>query len=76
MPKGVPCLFIWWFDSPHLKGVFYMNAKDVFEYWDNVGTIHERESREGDAIAEQIRGKIYPPLLKMESIYSLIQLLQ
>ena len=45
-----------------------MNAEEVFDYWDNVGTLHERKSREGDKIAKQIKGKIYPPLLKMESI--------
>ena len=50
-----------------------MNADDVYEYWDQVGTLHEREAREGDQIAKQIKGKIYPPLLKMDSISSLLQ---
>ncbi len=72
----ISCYYVWWFDSPHLKGIFYMDAKDVFEYWDNVGTLHEREERDGDEIAEQVKGKIYPPLLKMESISSLLKLFQ
>ena len=62
-PSGIPFYFVWWFDAPHLKGIFYMNAEDVFDYWDNVGTLHNREEREGDKIAKQIKGKIYPPLL-------------
>ncbi len=76
LPKKIPCFYIWWFDSPHLKGIFYMKAEDVFNYWENVGTIHERETRDGDVIADQIRSKIYPPLLKMNSIASLIKILQ
>lgn len=71
-PSGIPFYFVWWFDAPHLKGIFYMNAEDVFDYWDNVGTLHNREEREGDKIAKQIKGKIYPPLLKMLSLSSFI----
>ena len=71
-PSGIPFYFVWWFDAPHLKGIFYMNAEDVFDYWDNVGTLHNRNEREGDKIAKQIKGKIYPPLLKMSSLSSFI----
>lgn len=66
--KGQPVFYLWWFDSPHLKGLFYMHAQDVFKYWDNVGNLHERKEREGDLIDKQEKGKIYPPLLKMNSI--------
>ncbi|MDC1465850.1 hypothetical protein N8387_09265 [Polaribacter sp.] len=71
-PQRIPFYYIWWFDAPHLKGIFFMNADDVYEYWDQVGTLHEREAREGDQIAKQIKGKIYPPLLKMKSLSDLI----
>ena len=67
-----PCFYIWWFDAPHLKGIFYMNSKEVFDYWDNVDTLHIREARKGDELDHQERGKIYPPLLKMNSLSSLI----
>ena len=70
--EAIPFYYVWWFDAPHLKGIFYMNAEEVFEYWDNVGTLHNRQEREGDKIAKQIKGKIYPPLLKMQSLESLI----
>lgn len=63
-----PVFYLWWFDSPHLKGLFYMAAQDVFNYWDNVGDLHERKEREGDLLDKQEKGKIYPPLLKMKSI--------
>jgi hypothetical protein len=76
MPQNVPTYYIWWFDAPHLKGIFYMEASEVFDFWDNVGTLHEREERDGDSISEQIKGKIYPPLLKMESISSLLEKLK
>lgn len=71
--NGIPFFYVWWFDAPHLKGIFYMPAEDVYDYWDNVGNLHEREQREGDKIDFQEKGKIYPPLLKMKSLNSLIQ---
>ena len=55
-----------------LQGQRDMNAEDVFDYWDNVGTLHSRKEREGDKISKQIKGKIYPPLLKMSSLSSFI----
>ena len=76
IPQNIPTYFVWWFDAPHLKGIFYMEASEVFDFWDNVGNLHEREEREGDIIAEQVKGKIYPPLLKMGSISSLIEKLK
>ncbi len=72
IPLDIPAFYIWWFDAPHLKGVFYMNAIDVFNYWDNVGEVFERDKREGDYIDNQTKGKIYPPLLKMKSLSSLL----
>jgi hypothetical protein len=72
LSKDIPVYYVWWFDAPHLKGIFYMSAKEVFNYYDNVGTIHERESRSGDETTKQVKGKIYPPLLKMKSLKSLI----
>lgn len=75
-PNGIPTYYVWWFDAPHLKGIFYMKSQDVFDYWDKVGNLHERAEREGDKIASQIRSKIYPPLLKMDSISKLIETLK
>ena len=72
LSKHIPVYYVWWFDAPHLKGIFYMSAQEVFNYYDNVGTIHERESRAGDETSKQVKGKIYPPLLKMKSLQSLL----
>ena len=68
-PSGIPFYFLWWFDAPHLKGIFYMNAEDVFDYWDNVGTLHNRKEREGDKIAKQIKGKIYKSKIYLKIAY-------
>ena len=76
LSKGIPCYYVWWFDAPHLKGIFYSTAEEVYEFWDKVGNQHEREKREGDYIAKQVQSKIYPPLLKMESLSSLINKLR
>jgi len=72
LPLDIPVYYVWWFDSPHLKGIFFMNAVDIFAYWDVVGTSHERKEREGDLIDKQEKGKIYPPLLKMDSLSEFI----
>lgn len=73
LPKDIPTFYVWWFDPPHLKGIFYMLAQEVFEFYDVVGTTHERDTREGDKKAKQETGKIYPPLLKMKSISDLLK---
>lgn len=75
-PQNIPVFYVWWFDAPHLKGIFYMPAQEVFEYWDHVGTSHERKEREGDLLDKQEKGKIYPPLLKMNSISTLLKHLE
>ena len=51
--EGIPFFYVWWFDAPHLKGIFYMPAQDVHDYYDKVGDLHERKEREGDKIAPQ-----------------------
>lgn len=68
----VPTYYVWWFDAPHLKGIFFMDSKEVFDYWDKVGDLYERNTRKGDLESIQVTTKIYPPLLKMKSIENLI----
>lgn len=75
-PLGIPFYYVWWFDAPHLKGIFYMNADEVYDYWDKVGTLHIREMREGDKIDSQVKEKIYPPLLKMNSLSDFLSLIK
>ena len=50
-----------------------MEADEVFNYWDHVQLQHIRKEREGDKKFKQIKRKIYPPLLKMESLSSFIK---
>ncbi len=73
LSKGIPVFYVWWYDAPHVKGIFYMGAKEVFEYWDKVGISHTRKENKGDKTAKQEKGKIYPPLLKMKDFSSLIR---
>jgi hypothetical protein len=67
LPAKIPTFYVWWYDAPHIKGIFYMPAKKVFDYWDKIGTSYSRKEREGDKIEKQEHGKIYPPLLEMGS---------
>lgn len=77
IPQGYEVHYIWWFDCFHIKGVFAMSAKDVFDYYDHLsGDIHTRKEREGDLEAHQELGKIYPPLLNMIPFFEYLQLIK
>lgn len=73
LPTGMPVHYIWWFDCFHIKGIFAMAAKDVFDYHDHLsGDLLVRKQRGGDLIAHQELGKIYPPLLNMITFSELL----
>ena len=42
-----------------------MTAHDVYDFYDNVGNLHKRKTRDGDLESKQVVYKIYPPLLEM-----------
>ena len=73
--QGFPVHFIWWFDSFHIKGVFAMSAEEVYNFYDNVGDLHNRKQREGDLESHQEIGKIYPPLLEMTTFAEYLNML-
>lgn len=73
---GFPVHFIWWFDSFHIKGLFAMSSHNVFDYYDHVGNLHERKTRDGDKEVHQEIGKIYPPLLEMTTFGEYLNLLE
>ncbi|MFH1978637.1 MAG: hypothetical protein ABIJ92_04900 [Candidatus Aenigmatarchaeota archaeon] len=73
LSANIPVFYVWWFDAPCIKGIFFMTAEEVFDFWDSVGTSHERKERLGDAEAKQERGKIYPPLLEMKGLDKFIK---
>lgn len=50
-----------------------MSAPAVFDYYDHLtGNLLVRKSREGDKDVHQEKGKIYPPLLEMDTFTELI----
>lgn len=74
LSKNIPVHYIWWYDCFHIKGIFAMHAKDVFNYYDNLSEdLLVRKQREGDLIDHQELGKIYPPLLNMLTFFELLQ---
>src|SRR3989344_8378243 len=75
LPNKIPVLYVWWYDAPHIKGIFFMTAEEIFSYWDSEGTSHNRKEREGDLETKQEKGKIYPPLLKMKDMNEFMSLL-
>ena len=76
LPNNLPVFYVWWYDAPHIKGIFFMEAKDLFIYWDEEGTSHSRKEREGDLDSKQEKGKIYPPLLKMDNFSEFMKILE
>ena len=75
LSNNVPVFYVWWYDAPHIKGIFFMNAEEIFLYWDSKGTSHNRKEREGDLESKQEKGKIYPPLLKMRGLSEFLTIL-
>ena len=73
--QGYPVHFVWWFDCFHVKGIFAMSAYEVYSFYDIVGNLHERKTREGDLETHQETGKIYPPLLEMITFSEYIDIL-
>lgn len=70
----VPVFYLYWLDYPCIKGIFYMNAKDVYHYIDEVKMEWDRKSRLGNFVkeGEEMRKvghtkKVYLPLLRMKS---------
>ncbi len=76
LSKNIPVFYVWWYDAPCVKGIFFMDAKDIFDYWDKIGTSHTRKEREGDKESKQEKGKIYPELLKMDGLNNFINILK
>ncbi|MBU1613569.1 hypothetical protein KKC87_04045 [Patescibacteria group bacterium] len=76
LPENIPIFYVWWYDAPHVKGIFFMRAQEVFEYWDKMGVSHHRKEREGDFETKQEKGKIYPPLLKMRGFEDFLNTLE
>lgn len=75
LPAGVYVHYLWWFDCFHIKGLFAMSAKEVFNYHDHLsGDLLIRKEREGDKETHQEKGKIYPPLLNMITFSELLNL--
>lgn len=71
--QGFSVYYVWWFDCFHIKGIFAMSAPAVFDYYDHLtGNLLVRKSREGDKDVHQEKGKIYPPLLEMDTFTELI----
>jgi hypothetical protein len=77
----VPVFYVYWADFPCIKGIFFIEAKKLYEYVDSVGLEYTRKPRSGNFIhgekGEPIRvghiDKVYPPLFSMESFEKLIE---
>lgn len=74
-----PVFYVYWLDYPCIKGIFYMPAKKVFDYADQVGIEWSRKERNGDFVTREgikikvgATDKIYLPLLEMGSFSELI----
>lgn len=73
------CIYVYWYDLPCVKGIFWMASKRVYEHQDNQ-TAYERKIVQGDKNAQgKIRAavkKIYLPLHEMNDFYSIFSLIR
>lgn len=68
--------YVYWYDIPCVKGIFWLPASRVYELWDNGDTPrYERKTVQGDLNAQgYVRAsihKLYLPLLEMNDFDSL-----
>jgi hypothetical protein len=79
----VPVFYVYWADFPCIKGIFFIEAKKLYQYVDKVGLEYTRRPRSGnfirrvngDVIEIGHRDKVYPPLFEMENFEKLLQIL-
>ena len=69
-------VYVYWYDIPCIKGIFWLPASRVYELWANGDTPrYKRKTVKGDLDGEgQVRGsihKLYLPLLEMNDFDSL-----
>lgn len=79
---NVPTYYVYWIDYPCIKGIFFIDSKNVISHFEKYQTEWTRKSREGDyvkgvngKIRVGHRKKIYLPLLKMSNFEELINIL-
>lgn len=80
----VPVFYVHWLDYPCLKGIFFMESSDVYQYIDSVEGIEwARRQRTGDFVTTK-KGKLkvgqlnkaYLPLLRMGTFEELLNNIQ
>ncbi|VVP70968.1 hypothetical protein PS918_01102 [Pseudomonas fluorescens] len=73
------CIYVYWYDLPCVKGIFWMAAKHVYKHQDNQ-TTYERRIVPGDKTPQgKLRAavkKIYLPLHEMNDFYSIFSLIR
>jgi hypothetical protein len=78
----VPIYYVFWLDFPCIKGVFFMDIRDLYNYYKSEATVFDRRLREGDFEKKKdgIRKvgytkKIHPSIYQMGSFEELINIL-
>ena len=68
--------YVYWYDIPCVKGVFWQFSKDVFEYEESAGT-YKRKTKLGDYDEKGIKvGHIDKIYLSLQNMYNFDSLLQ
>ena len=73
------CIYVYWYDLPCIKGIFWMAAKRIYEHQDNQNP-YQRKIVPGDknvqgAVRAAVK-KIYLPLHEMNDFYSIFSLIR
>jgi len=73
------CIYVYWYDLPCIKGIFWMPSKQVYQHQDNQ-VQYQRKIVEGDRNTQgKVRAavnKIYLPLHEMNDFYSIISIIK
>jgi len=73
----IPVYYVYWADFPCLKGIFFTEIQNIWNYFEEIGSgdQHDRRAGEGDFSYGRKIGQtqiIYPPIMEMKNFEELI----
>lgn len=75
---NIPIFYVYWADFPCIKGVYFTNIQNIWDFYQRIGSDkqHDRRTGFGDfKFGKKIgqTGIIYPPILEMGNFEELIK---
>jgi hypothetical protein len=76
---NVPVFYLFWLDFPCIKGLFFIDIRELYNYYQNGAKLFERKLREGDFLKNKIKTdkkghteKIHPSIFCLKPIHDFL----